>query len=353
MNNLDEIIKEAMKKAKGKMKRVNILIAGKTGVGKSTLLNAVFDDNLATTGSGKPVTQNIKEYRKEESPISLFDTKGLEIQNYKSIITDLENYINSRNNDSNPENHIHIAWICLDENSRRIEDAEIELTKFLSEKIPVVAVITKAINDDGFRQKVKELLPNIKNAVRVNSVPFKIGEIDVPQSGLKDLVELSMELLPEAQRTAFAAAQKVDISQKVKSSHKIVASAALTAAGAAATPIPFSDVVTIVPIQVGMLAGISYAFGLKADKALLFTLVSSTITGGAGSLAGRAIVSNLIKLIPGIGSIAGGAISAAVAATITTLFGEAYIRTLEVLSKKGTINMSDVTEEFKKQLKLK
>lgn len=353
MTNLDDIIKEAMQKAKGKMKKVNILIAGKTGVGKSTLVNGVFDDNLATTGSGKPVTQNITEYKKEDLPIILTDTKGLEIQDYKNIITDLENYINTKNNDSNPENHVHLAWICIDENSRRIEDAEIELTNFLNTKIPVIAVITKAINDDGFKQKAKQLLPNARNVVRVNSISFNIGEIKIPKSGLNDLVELSMELLPEAQRNSFAAAQKVDISQKVKRSHKIVATAALTAATAAATPIPFSDAITIIPIQVSMLAGISYAFGLKTDKALLLTLVSSTITGAGASLAGRTIVSNLVKFIPGLGSIAGGAISATVAATLTTLFGEAYIRTLEVLSKKGDINMNDVTEEFKKQLKLK
>jgi len=34
----------------------NVLIAGRTGVGKSTLINSVFHGRMAATGQGKPVT---------------------------------------------------------------------------------------------------------------------------------------------------------------------------------------------------------------------------------------------------------------------------------------------------------
>ena len=46
---IDEVIREAVK-GSGK---VNIVVAGKTGVGKSTLINCVFRGELARTGSGK------------------------------------------------------------------------------------------------------------------------------------------------------------------------------------------------------------------------------------------------------------------------------------------------------------
>jgi len=356
VEDLQKIIEEAMKKAKAKINDVNIIIAGKTGVGKSTLINAVFEGNFATTGSGKPVTTKIMEIRKEGIPIVLTDTKGLEIQDYQLIKKELEQYITVKNNDANPNNHIHMAWICIDENSRRIEDAEIDLCNFLADKVPVIAVITKAIHDDGFRRKVQEYLPRAKNVVRVNSLAFQIGQINIPVSGLEDLVELSMEVLPEAQRNAFAAAQKIDIKQRANRAHKIVATAALSAAGTGAIPIPFSDAIAIVPIQITMLAAISYTFGLKTDKALLSTLVSSTITGTGASFAGRTIVANIAKFFPGLGSVAGAAISGATAAAITTLFGEAYIKSLELLFYRKTadeIDMMDITEELKKQLKIK
>jgi uncharacterized protein (DUF697 family) len=134
-----------------------------------------------------------------------------------------------------------------------------------------------------------------------------------------------------------------------------LAGSALTAAGAGAIPIPFSDAATLVPIQVGMLAGISYVFGLNTDKALLSTLVSSTITGVGATFVGRTIVANIAKFFPGIGSAAGAAISGATAAAVTTLFGETYIKTLELLLKNNSIEsitIVDITNEFKKQLKI-
>ena len=35
------------------LKTLNIIVAGKTGVGKSTLINAVFREKLAETGMGR------------------------------------------------------------------------------------------------------------------------------------------------------------------------------------------------------------------------------------------------------------------------------------------------------------
>ncbi|MBQ6543866.1 MAG: 50S ribosome-binding GTPase, partial [Clostridia bacterium] len=43
------------------MNRLNIVVAGKTGVGKSTLINSIFRENLAETGMGKPVTAHMRK----------------------------------------------------------------------------------------------------------------------------------------------------------------------------------------------------------------------------------------------------------------------------------------------------
>ena len=57
----------------------NIIVAGITGTGKSTLINAVFGTELARTGSGRPVTEHIDEYQNEEIPVHIWDTVGLEL----------------------------------------------------------------------------------------------------------------------------------------------------------------------------------------------------------------------------------------------------------------------------------
>ena len=41
------------------LKRLNIIVIGKSGVGKSTLINSLFRGNFADTGLGRPVTQEI------------------------------------------------------------------------------------------------------------------------------------------------------------------------------------------------------------------------------------------------------------------------------------------------------
>lgn len=40
----------------------------RTGVSKSTLIDSVFQGNFATTGQGRPVTQNTREIKKEGIP---------------------------------------------------------------------------------------------------------------------------------------------------------------------------------------------------------------------------------------------------------------------------------------------
>lgn len=235
----------------------------------------------------------------------------------------------------------------------------------LADYMPVIAVITKVRQDkspgsDGkpqsFRNTVQKMLPLVKNVIRVRAIPEEDDDgVIKPAIGLKELVDLTMQLVPEGQRRAFVAAQRVDIELKKSQSHMIVATAAASAAGIAATPIPFADAITIVPIQVGMLAGITATFGLSFNESFLSSVVGSVVTGAGGTLAGRAIVSGLLKFIPGIGSVAGGAIAAATAAALTTAFGEAFVAALEMLFTRNDgepPTPEDVVAAFKKQYAL-
>lgn len=64
--------------------KTNILIAGKSGVGKSSLLNYIFGEEVAETGAGKPVTaEGLHEYSFElkdndRISFSICDSWGLE-----------------------------------------------------------------------------------------------------------------------------------------------------------------------------------------------------------------------------------------------------------------------------------
>ena len=59
--------------------KTNVLIIGKSGVGKSSLLNYIFGKELEKTGAGKPISEGINTHDYEyddEFVISISDTEG-------------------------------------------------------------------------------------------------------------------------------------------------------------------------------------------------------------------------------------------------------------------------------------
>jgi len=349
------MISRAVEEATRKVGRFNILIAGRTGVGKSTLINEVFQGRLAATGQGRPVTKETREYTKKGVPLAIYDTRGFELQEYQEIIDELEKFVGNRNGETDPYRHIHVAWICVSEDGRRVEEAEIELHRRLAEFMPVLGVITKARSDLGFRAEVQRLLTEARNVVRVRALCERFDDSDMilPPQGLKDLIDATEGIVPEAVQEALAAAQKVSIELKKRKAHGVVVAAAASAAATGAIPIPFADAAVLVPIQVSMLASISASFGVELSKAFLGTLVAAMAGAGGATLMGRAIVSNLLKFIPGVGSVAGGAIAAGAAGVLTTTLGELYIAVLSKLSDDAggaELSPDEIAHEFKRRL---
>jgi uncharacterized protein (DUF697 family)/GTP-binding protein EngB required for normal cell division len=352
---LGKMIREKVEQAMRERGHATVLIAGRSGVGKSTLINAVFQGRLAETGHGRPVTQEIREYTKPGMPISLIDSRGLEANRYKETLAQLEGLVKDRQRDSDGNRHVHCGWVCLSEDSRRVDQGEIALVDLLSRHgIPIVVVITKARADQGFRAEVQRLLPGASNVLSVRAIRETLDEgQELPPKGLTELVDITMTLIPEGQKTAFVAAQKVSLVLKQKRARAIVVAAATSAGVVGLAPIPFADAALLVPIQVGMLAGVSAAFGLELDEAFFATLVSS-VAGTVGATAlGRVIVGSLFKLIPGIGSAAGGIITSATAATVTTTLGETYVKVLSKLLEKShgeTPSTEQVAKSFRDAL---
>ena len=344
--NVAQTIKSAIDDALKERGEANILIVGKTGVGKSTLVNTVFSGRMADTGQGKPVTQAMRKISKAGIPVSIYDTKGLEVKDYKPIIEQTMQAIKELNGNTDANLHIHVAWICIAEDSSRVEDAEIELAKALHDRhIPVIVVITKAIADNGFKSVVEGFFPFARNVVRVHAEPKTLdGGVVIPAHGVENLVDVTMEVIPDGQKNAFTAAQRIKIQLKVDRSRAVVLAAAGSAATVGAVPIPFSDAIGIIPVQIGMLASITAIFGIDVSTGFLTTLVGGTFTSISGSMGGRALVGGLLKLIPGAGSLVGGAISATVAGALTTAFGEAYIAVLKSLLSNNPDKVPSATE---------
>ena len=348
------LVKKALKETRREFPKVNVLIAGRTGVGKSTLINSIFRGNFATTGQGKPVTKGTRKITKKGIPLAIWDTRGLELDDFPHTRDELIKLIKKRAASEKGKRHIHVAWLCIGEDGRRVERAEIELSCALAKHMPVLGVITKARNDDGFKAEVQQLLPETKNVVRVRAKAetFDDGH-SLPPMGLERLVEATLELLPEAFQRAFVAAQRASLKEKRQQAHNAVATAAASAATAGASPIPFSDAVILVPIQIAMLARISVVYGLDPTREFLKVLIASVAGTSATTLAGRLIVTNLLKLFPGAGTVVAGAISATTASSLTVALGETFIAAIDAVYEKsdgGFPTTADVLREFKERL---
>jgi len=112
---------------------------------------------------------------------------------------------------------------------------------------------------------------------------------------------------------ALTAAQKIDPARKAKAAEKAVNAATAAATGAGFTPIPFADAAVLVPIQIGMMAKIANIYDIPMQRATVASLAATTVT----TQAGRAAATGLLKLVPGVGTIAGGVIPGGVAGGLT------------------------------------
>lgn len=349
----DEALKKAQQMSQETSDGFNIFVVGKSGVGKSTLINAVFGEKLAKTGSGSPKTQNIKEYKSKD--FSIFDTKGLELEDYDSTKAQIAEFL-AQKQTGNEDEQIHIAWLCIAESGRRIERADIELWELLQKNhIPSILVITKAEQDKDengelFSQLVKKEFKT-EELQRVRALQIEDDEGNLKKvKGIDMLVSKTYFLAPQAKRNAFGRKQIYDKAmqrqERKKRADSIINRYTAAASTVAASPIPFSDIAILLPTQAAMIVHISsiYDLELSLESAKKLSLAFGAVVGVG--FAARAVAANLVKFIPVVGSVAGGVINAGVAGTITKLMGEAYIAYLD----DNAENLSEAVQKLSKDI---
>ena len=143
--------------------------------------------------------------------------------------------------------------------------------------------------------------------------------------------------------------QTWELKQMEKSANKAVSVAVGTTAATCAIPIPFADAPILITEQVALLTTICGIYKINIKKDGLKSLVSAAFGIGGATLIGRSIASSLFKLLPGVGSLAGGAISAGTASVVTLAMGKSFIEVCTA-TKLGIIREEDITTSKGKKM---
>ena len=340
--------------------KVNIIVAGKTGVGKSSLINYIFGKEVAKVGDGQPVTQEIQEYDFENDNITLFDTKGIEAKDYEKTLDNIKKYLELRQDSPDENDDIHIAWLCISERGDRVEEADRELLKILSEAgIPVIGVFTKreSKRESNFVNKVVEdnLLPEAKAIVRVRSITEEVeiedNLVELKPKGAEELLEETYKYMSEGRRNAIKKAQTAVLKDRIEAMSK--EADVLTnwyAAGAAAigaTPLPFADSLALAALQTKMVVDINTIYRVDAGTHTFTDIAAALITITGVAQVGK-LAAGLLKVIPVIGWTA----NAGVAAGITKGIGFGYSEYLKNNINKETgeikLDLEDLKQNFMK-----
>jgi len=211
-----------------KLNHFNILILGRAGIGKTTLINSILEfegtPNELLTGEGTSKTMGEpKGYTSDKvKGLRLWDSQGVDKEKYDipKVVEDVKKLINEASINNDPDKFIHCIWYCV--SGQRFEKSESEsISELMSiyddDTLPIVIVYTEAYDEETAEKvcgEVKKVLQEKtdKNKIKeINIIPIvakkkenKIGNITtvIEKYGIKPLMDISVKKIMLAVNSA-------------------------------------------------------------------------------------------------------------------------------------------------------
>ena len=276
----------------------NILICGKTGAGKTSLIQAVTHAGTVpdeAIGDAEATTRGFDVY--ETDIANFIDTGGMEpgqtVEQYSSFI--MGEVVKRLSSDS-VENLVHNIWYCVDGSGARIQSADARLIEQFSDKVLLVVTKSETLRREQTEAMMSQLL-DLLPAERIVMISSH------NRTGLAQLLDRALEMTARAIDGAdgelFGFRNRWNtyyVNMRARwerragdEADSFINWGAGRAAAIALIPLPLADVAPLMANEAYMIYRIGAVYGYAVDKSILTMLAG--VAGG--SVAGRLAASFL------------------------------------------------------------
>ena len=348
------------------MRKGNVLVIGNSGVGKSTLINAVLGEEKATTGWGNSgTTDHLEIYENDEIPFRIIDSVGFEPSFFKKkkAIDAVKKWSKNSAKNGNEDSKIDIIWFCVEGTSRKLFPDTIKSLSSATamwESVPVIVAITKSYSEPERKinvemvqnafAKQKRYSKNLKKVIPVVAQDYVINDSSyVEPVGITELIEATNNFLPEGKKAADDDIYHYKIKRKKALAQGIVGTATTAGSVIGAIPISVADAPLLSGIEAGEITALARLYEIpKGEKSK--QLMGTIIEAGTASAAAKGAIS-VLKSIPGVNLVA-GVLNAVIAGCFVAAIGEASIYIFEqvYLGKKTAEDIDWITKVIESKL---
>ncbi|KAL0574213.1 hypothetical protein V5O48_007733 [Marasmius crinis-equi] len=250
----EEVLSTAVDEVLKQCPKFRILVLGKSGAGKSSLINSTFNVDTANVSHELAGVSDInyEHTSVQNSRFILHDSQGFahgEIDNFKTV----ESFIRERTDPKRPlKDRLHAIWFCVEvptANGALFEKGEEKIFELKLENVPIIVVFTKydelvsklendldselendedELDDEQFDKLVQEKARQEFSQICVKPLEVMMGDHPLPflevstkrryRKTLEGLMQLTRHQLDDAVWLTWAIAQNTDASLKIDAS---------------------------------------------------------------------------------------------------------------------------------------
>ena len=148
--------------------KANVLLCGKTGCGKSTIVNRFFNKNTEIKPSVNQWTKHYSKFVHPNKPIIIYDSKGIELKPNNDFLEETKSFLDAHTGTE----QIRCIWYVVDGSIGKFDSMDEEICRKLDIIPQLIIVINKAdlLTVEQIEQLKKEIREkNFKNCTGIVS----------------------------------------------------------------------------------------------------------------------------------------------------------------------------------------